>query len=244
MGYEGKEIDVDEHALSDMEDGRAIGPSRSRGLSESNLARRVSRLSEASHGTRQRRQGVLDSHPQEEEVPVAVVEQRVSNLAQGCLCLVLMTKPFEHVLGLIPKGVMAGLFVSSHAELKLTSQWYMGTDALLTSGVTQKMLYLIRDPLARSASDPLNKVRKSRIALFTLIELIGFGATFAITQTIAAVGFPVIIMLLVPVRLWIVPLLGFRADELAILDGAVASPFVSRGVFCIADCQTMESVGA
>lgn len=23
-----------------------------------------------------------------------------------------MTKPFEHVLGLIPKGVMAGLFVS------------------------------------------------------------------------------------------------------------------------------------
>ena len=26
--------------------------------------------------------------------------------------LVLMTKPFEHVLGLIPKGVLAGLFVS------------------------------------------------------------------------------------------------------------------------------------
>ena len=57
------------------------------------------------------------------EVPVAVVEQRVSNLAQGVLCksslrsrlmtgLVLMTKPFQHVLGLIPKGVMAGLFVS------------------------------------------------------------------------------------------------------------------------------------
>lgn len=59
------------------------------------------------------------------EIPVAVVEQRLSNLAQGCLCtssiimlmkelmigLVLMTSPFQHVLGLIPKGVLAGLFV-------------------------------------------------------------------------------------------------------------------------------------
>lgn len=43
------------------------------------------------------------------EVPVAVVEQRVSNLAQGALCLVLLTKPFLHVLSLIPRGVLAGL---------------------------------------------------------------------------------------------------------------------------------------
>lgn len=43
------------------------------------------------------------------EVPVAVVEQRVSNLAQGSLCLVLLTSPFLHVLNLIPRGVLAGL---------------------------------------------------------------------------------------------------------------------------------------
>ena len=43
------------------------------------------------------------------EVPVAVVEQRVSNLAQGSLCLVLLTSPFLHVLSLIPRGVLAGL---------------------------------------------------------------------------------------------------------------------------------------
>ncbi|WWC92161.1 uncharacterized protein L201_007115 [Kwoniella dendrophila CBS 6074] len=153
------------------------------------------------------------------EVPVAVVEQRVSNLAQGCLCLILMTKPFEHVLGLIPKGVLAGLF------------WYMGSDALLSSGVTAKILYLIRDERATSPSEELHNVRKSRILWFTIIELIGFGATFAITQTIAAIGFPVIIMLLVPLRVLIVPHLGFTEEELAILDGAVASPF------------TMESVG-
>lgn len=43
------------------------------------------------------------------DVPVAVVEQRVSNLAQGALCLVLLTGPFLHVLNLIPRGVLAGL---------------------------------------------------------------------------------------------------------------------------------------
>lgn len=42
--------------------------------------------------------------PSGKEVPVAVVEQRVSNLAQGSLCLVLLTGPFLHVLNLIPRG--------------------------------------------------------------------------------------------------------------------------------------------
>ena len=44
-----------------------------------------------------------------EEVPIGVVEQRVSNLAQGSLCLVLLTGPFLHLLNLIPRGVLAGL---------------------------------------------------------------------------------------------------------------------------------------
>jgi hypothetical protein len=34
-------------------------------------------------------------------------------------------------------------------------------------------------------------------------------------------------MLLVPIRFWIVPRLGFSEEELNILDGPVASPFVS-----------------
>ena len=44
-----------------------------------------------------------------EEVPVSVVEQRVSNLSQGAMCLVLLTGPFLHILNLIPRGVLAGL---------------------------------------------------------------------------------------------------------------------------------------
>ena len=70
------------------------------------------------------------------EIPVAVVEQRLSNLAQGCLCtsfiimvmkeliegLVLMTSPFQHVLGLIPKGVLAGLFVCPPSSTSRVSE--------------------------------------------------------------------------------------------------------------------------
>lgn len=43
------------------------------------------------------------------ETPIAVVEQRISNLAQGSLCLVLLSGPFLHLLHLIPRGVLAGL---------------------------------------------------------------------------------------------------------------------------------------
>ncbi|KAH7882409.1 HCO3 transporter family-domain-containing protein [Phlebopus sp. FC_14] len=161
----------------------------------------------------------FDYSVDQQGTPVAVVEQRVSNLAQGALCLVLLSRPFLHVLGLIPRGVLAGLF------------WYMGADALQNNGITLKLLYLIRDETLTSPSEPLLKVRKSRLVLFLAIQLVGFGATFAITQTVAAIGFPVIILLLIPVRTWIIPRLPFTREELSILDGPTASPF------------TMESVG-
>ncbi|KAF9454840.1 hypothetical protein P691DRAFT_783924 [Macrolepiota fuliginosa MF-IS2] len=151
--------------------------------------------------------------PDHHEVPVSVVEQRVSNLAQGSLCLVLLTGPFLHVLNLIPRGVLAGLF------------WYMGLDALRGNGITKKILYLIQDQRLTPLSEPLRRVRKSRILMFLTVELVGFGATFAITQTIAAIGFPVIIMLLIPLRIFLIPRLPFTSEELAILDGPTASPF-------------------
>jgi len=57
--------------------------------------------------TQVRPEGEGDTRRQ--EIPLAVVEQRVSNLAQGALCLVLLSRPFLHVLHLIPRGVLAGL---------------------------------------------------------------------------------------------------------------------------------------
>lgn len=148
-----------------------------------------------------------------------VVEQRVSNLAQGLLTLGTMTGPLLIVLHLIPQGVLAGLF------------FIMGVQALEGNGITQKLIFLAQDKHFTPASNPLKRLkRRYMIWAFVILELVGFGATFAITQTIAAIGFPVIILLLIPVRSFLLPY-WFTREELGALDAPTASPF------------TMESVG-
>ncbi|KAF2728686.1 hypothetical protein EJ04DRAFT_448861 [Polyplosphaeria fusca] len=148
-----------------------------------------------------------------------VVEQRLSNLAQGLLTLGTMTGPLLIVLHLIPQAVLAGLF------------FVMGIQALEANGITAKLLFLAKDKHLTSRSDPLMRIdRRRAIWVFVGLELIGFGATFAITQTIAAIGFPVFILLYIPLRTWGLPK-WFTMKELSILDAPTASPF------------TMESVG-
>lgn len=148
-----------------------------------------------------------------------VVEQRVSNLAQGLLTLGTMTGPLLTVLHLIPQSVLAGLF------------FVMGVQALQGNGITTKIVYLLKDKSLIPGSDLLKLIQRQRaITAFVILELVGFGATFAITQTIAAIGFPIFILLLIPARIWLLPRY-FTAEELQILDGPTASPF------------TMESVG-
>lgn len=147
-----------------------------------------------------------------------VVEQRVSNLAQGLLFLVTMTGPLLVVLHLIPQGVLAGLF------------FVMGTQALTANGITQKILFLAYDRALIPAADPLTQVeRKTAIYAFVAIQLLGFGATFAITQTIAAIGFPVIIIALIPVRTFVMPKY-FKPAELNALDAPTAGDFVMESV--------------
>ena len=130
-----------------------------------------------------------------------------------------MSGPLLIVLHLIPRGVLAGLF------------FVMGVQALQANGITNKLLYLARDKNLTPASNPLKRLKRQQaIWFFVALELIGFGATFAITQTIAAIGFPIIILLLVPVRTFLLPKY-FTSEELEVLDAPTASPF------------TMESVG-
>jgi hypothetical protein len=147
-----------------------------------------------------------------------VVEQRVSNIAQGLLTLGTMTGPLLVVLHLIPHGVLAGLF------------FIMGVQALEGNGITAKLIFLARDRALTPSSSPLLQIRRrSAIWYFVLIELIGFGATFAITQTVAAVGFPVIIFALIPVRALLLPYI-FSPEELSILDEPTASEFTMEGI--------------
>jgi hypothetical protein len=147
-----------------------------------------------------------------------VVEQRFSNLAQGLLTLGTMTGPLLVVLHLIPQAVLAGLF------------FIMGVQALESNGIALKMLFLAKEKTLTPKSDPLSRLRRGAIYAFVGIELIGFGATFAITQTIAAIGFPIFILLLIPIRTFLMPR-WFSHQELSTMDAPTASPF------------TMESVG-
>ena len=62
----------------------------------------------------------------------------------------------------------------------------MGLDALNANGITTKIRYLIRDRATLTSKEPLRRVRRSRTLLFVVIQLLGFGATMAITQTIGA----------------------------------------------------------
>ncbi len=148
-----------------------------------------------------------------------VVEQRVSNLAQGLLTLGTMSGPLLVVLHLIPQAVLAGLF------------FIMGYQALASNGITAKLVFLCRDAALTPPGHPLLQLRHRRAAVwaFVAVELAGFGATFAITQTVAAVGFPVFILALIPARALVLPR-WFTAQELGVLDAPTASPFTMENV--------------
>jgi len=106
----------------------------------------------------------------------------------------------------------------------------MGVQALEGNGITLRILYLLQDAALTPMSHPLRKCRLGAVWGFVGLELVGFGATFAITQTIAAVGFPVVVVALIPVRMYLLPKC-FARGELNRLDQATASRF------------TLESVG-
>ena len=176
--------------------------------------------------TTQRRVPVLHNDPAAVEVDKActieratdhVVEQRVSNLLQGSLCLVVMTGPLLVVIGLIPQAVLAGLFFT------------MGAQALASNGITRKLTFLCADR-ALSAGDPLGRLqRRGAIWAFVALQLAFFGAAIAVTQTVAAIGFPIVLLAPIPFRAVVMPRL-FQLEELEVLDAPTASPFTMESV--------------
>jgi hypothetical protein len=65
----------------------------------------------------------------------------------------------------------------------------MGLEELSGNGITVKVLYFLTESTMTPYNEPLRRVRKSRIFLFVAVQLIAFGATFAITQTIGTPAF-------------------------------------------------------
>ncbi|KAJ1593311.1 hypothetical protein NDA11_007181 [Ustilago hordei] len=142
-------------------------------------------------------------------VNVRVVENRLSHFIIGLLTLGTMTRPLLVVLGTMPRAVFAGIFI------------LVGWASIERNNITMRTLAIFRDRHLSPADEPLNSIRRSKIALFVGIQWLFAAMTIAISATIAGIGFPVIITLLIPLRYWVVPK-WFSPLELKVLDAATA----------------------
>lgn len=139
-----------------------------------------------------------------------VAEQRVSHFLMALALLGTMTGPLLSVLALMPRAIFSGVF------------FIVGWGSIANNGIVTKLLYLLREPRFRQPYDPLNRVPKSQIWHFVGWQLLGWASTVAISQTLGAIGFPVLICALIPLRWAIFPKL-FTVQELEIMDHLTAT---------------------
>ncbi|KAF7714458.1 Bicarbonate transporter family protein [Penicillium ucsense] len=139
----------------------------------------------------------------------AVVEQRVSHFVMGLAIIGTMTGPLLIVLHTMPSAVFAGVF------------FIVGWGSIGSSGIMNKALHLIQEDRFIQRAEPLMKIRNRKILLWIACQLVGVAACVAISETIAAIGFPVLIIALIPFRVWIIPK-WFSQDEISVLDDMTA----------------------
>jgi hypothetical protein len=117
-----------------------------------------------------------------------VYEQRWSPFLQAAGILLFLSPPFQHVLGLTPTSVLAGLFI------------FMGEQSLAVNPILFRFFYILTPT---SELPPLPKGVKSYwgIHAYTALQIVMTGIIFYVTLTVAAPAFPAIIIALVPIRL-------------------------------------------
>ncbi|KAL3475108.1 HCO3 transporter family-domain-containing protein [Aspergillus californicus] len=140
----------------------------------------------------------------------AVVEQRVSHFLMGLAIIGTMTGPLLIVLHTMPAAVFAGVFL------------IVGWGSIESNGILKKMIFLLRENRFIQRDEPLLSVRRPKICLYISCETLPIAACVAVSQTIAAIGFPILIIAMIPFRVWIIPR-WFSQDELDILDDLTAN---------------------
>ena len=144
-----------------------------------------------------------------EVIAESVVEQRVSHFVMGLAIIGTMTGPLLVVLGLMPRSLFAGVF------------FVVGWGSVESNGILQRLVWLVRESRFIQPNDPLLSVRRSKVGLYLFWQALGVSSTVAISQTIAAIGFPVLIIALIPLRWKLFPKM-FTAEELSVLDALTA----------------------
>jgi hypothetical protein len=143
-------------------------------------------------------------------VPVHVAEQRVSHFLMALALVGTMTRPLLVVLGTMPRAIFGGVF------------FVVGWGSIEGNGIIKMLLFLMTERRFIQPDEPLLKIKRSRILHFVSYQLITYVVAIAISQTLAAIGFPVIVTALIPFRVYIIPKI-FTADELAIMDSLTAT---------------------
>lgn len=146
------------------------------------------------------------------EVWTNVYENRVSPLMQSALIGIVLAPYLLETVGRIPRGVLMGLFL------------YMGFASFRNNQFFDRILLLVADPVKREkvVKEPyLYSVPLKVIVAFTLLQLLFLGGVVGITvsDTPAAIAFPVFITLAVPIRKWLLPRIpGFTHERLDAMD--------------------------
>lgn len=142
---------------------------------------------------------------------VRVFEQRVSHFLMALLFAGMMTGPLLIVLHLMPRALLSGVFFA------------VGLGGILSNPIlVHKIKFLLTDPRFIAPHEPLLKVSRKQIMHYLFWQLFGWATSVAISQTIAAIGFPVLIMALIPLRWKLLPRL-FTREELDIMDDMTAT---------------------
>ncbi len=144
---------------------------------------------------------------------VEVKEQRVSHWLMALALIGTMTGPLLDVLHTMPRALFSGVF------------FVVGSGSVFSGGISQNIYFLFTERQFVDPGDLRLKVKKSRIALYLMFQWLGVASSVAISQTIAAIGFPIIIVSLIPLR-WIILPRIFTEEELLILDAPTAEAAV------------------
>ncbi|KAL4753666.1 hypothetical protein BDW72DRAFT_201366 [Aspergillus terricola var. indicus] len=140
----------------------------------------------------------------------SVTEQRVSHFLMGVAIIGTMSGPLLLALHTIPAAVIAGVF------------FIVGWGSIESNGIMMKMVFLLRERRFVPKHEKLLHVKRRKIILYLACEIVPVAACVAISQTISAVGFPILIIAMIPFRVRILPK-WFSVDELRILDSLTAS---------------------
>ena len=138
-----------------------------------------------------------------------VKEQRVSHWLMALAIIGVMTGPLLDVLHTMPRALFAGVF------------FVVGWGSVGSSPILANALFTLKERRFIDPSEPRLTIKRRRIWLYIACQLAGVLSSVAISQTIAAIGFPVIIISLIPLRWIIIPRI-FTEHELLILDAPTA----------------------